>query len=227
MKIGVLGSGTVGRTLAGKLSSLSHEVTIGTRDVGSLMARTEPDGMGNPPFSEWSKSFPDVAVATFEIAAQGELLINATSGEASLTALRHAGEANLEGKVLIDVANPLDFSEGFPPTLSICNTDSLGEEIQRAFPDAKVVKTLNTMTAAVMVDPKALGGGDHDVFICGNDEGAKRETRELLESFGWSRFIDLGEIQSARGVEMFLPLWISLMSGPMNGPMFNVKLVTS
>ncbi|MEA2451522.1 MAG: 8-hydroxy-5-deazaflavin:NADPH oxidoreductase [Actinomycetota bacterium] len=223
MKIGVLGSGTVGRTLAGKLSSLGHDVTIGTRDVDSLMARTDPDQMGNPPFAEWKESFPDIAVDTFEVAAQGELLVNATSGGATLEALKLAGAANLSGKVLIDVANPLDFSRGFPPSLSVCNTDSLAEQIQREFPEAKVVKSLNTMTAA-MVDPGAVAGGDHDVFVSGNDQSAKDQVRALLESFGWINVLHLGGLETARGVEMWLPLWLSLM-GPMGGAMFNLKLV--
>jgi 8-hydroxy-5-deazaflavin:NADPH oxidoreductase len=226
MKIGVLGSGTVGRTLAGKLSSLGHEVAIGTRDVDALMARTEPDYVGNPPFSVWSESNPDIAVETFErAAAHGELLINATSGTGSLEALEQAGAANLKGKVLIDVANPLDFSKGFPPSLSVCNTDSLGEQIQRAFPEAKVVKSLNTMTAAVMVDPGSVAGGDHDVLVSGNDNGAKAQVRELLESFGWNSVLDLGGIETSRGVEMWLPLWLSLMRGPMGGAMFNLKMI--
>lgn len=226
MKIGVLGSGTVGRTLAGKLSSLGHEVTIGTRDVDALKARTEPDGMGNPPFSTWKESYPAIAVETFEAtAADGELLINATSGTGSLEALEQAGAANLDGKVLIDVSNPLDFSNGFPPSLSVCNTDSLAEQIQRAFPDAKVVKSLNTMTAAVMVDPGSVAGGDHDVFLSGDDDGAKDQVRELLASFGWKNIYDLGGIETARGVEMWLPLWLFLMGGPMGGPMFNLKMV--
>ena len=228
MRIGVLGSGTVGRTLAGKLSSLGHAVTIGTRDVEALMARTEPDGMGNAPFSEWKDSWPDIGVETFEAAAaHGELLINATPGGVSVDALEQAGAANLSGKVLIDVANPLDFARGFPPSLSVCNTDSLAEQIQRAFPDAKVVKSLNTVTAAVMVDPGALTGGDHDVFVSGNDQHAKDEVRALLESFGWKRVLDLGGLETARGAEMYLPLWLSLMGGPMGGAMFNVKLVQS
>lgn len=226
MKIGVLGSGTVGRTLAGKLSSLGHEVTIGTRDVDALMARTEPDGMGNPPFSVWKDSYPAIAVETFEVAAaSGELLINATSGTGSLEALEQAGAANLNGKVLIDVSNPLDFSNGFPPSLSVCNTDSLAEQIQRAFPEVKVVKSLNTTTAAVMVDPGSVAGGDHDVFLSGDDEAAKGQVRGLLESFGWKNIHDLGGIHTARGVEMWLPLWLFLMGGPMGGPMFNVKMV--
>ena len=227
MRIGVLGSGMAGRILAGKLSSLGHEVTIGTRDVDALMARTELDGMGNPPFSEWKQSLPTIGVDTFEGAANGELLINATSGGASLEALEQAGAANLNGKVLIDVANPLDFSRGFPPSLSVCNTDSLAEQIQRAFPEARVVKSLNTMTAAVMVDPTGLAGGDHEVFLSGNDQEAKDQVRRLLESFGWKRVLDLGGIETARGVEMFLPLWLSLMGGPMGGAMFNIKLVQS
>jgi predicted dinucleotide-binding enzyme len=145
-----------------------------------------------------------------EAASFGEMVFNCTSGMVSLEALRSGGSANLAGKVLVDVANPLDFSHGMPPTLSVCNSDSLGEQIQRAFPDAKVVKALNTMNAGVMVNPSSVPG-DHDVFICGNDAGAKSQTSDLLRSFGWRTIVDLGDISGARGVEMLLPLWLRLM----------------
>jgi len=150
--------------------------------------------------------------------------VNAVMGAHSLDALRAADEANLDGKVLIDIPNPLDFSGGMPPTLFVSNTDSLGEQIQREFPRVKVVKTLNTMTAFVMADPSLVDDGDHTVFLCGNDEGAKAQVIEILRSFGWRDVIDLGDITSARGTESYLPLWLRLW-GALQVPMFNIKVV--
>ena len=187
MRIGVLGTGVVGRTLAGKLRELGHDVVIGSRT----------EGEDKRPFAE--------------AAAHGELLINATGGSNSLAALEAAGAANIGGKVLIDVGNPLDFSRGMPPTLSVCNDDSLGEQIQRAYPDAKVVKALNTVTANVMVEPSLIPG-EHSLPLAGNDEGAKAQVVELLRSFGWpaDAIVDLGDITGARAMEMYLPLWLRL-----------------
>ncbi|MDX1618554.1 MAG: NAD(P)-binding domain-containing protein, partial [Balneolaceae bacterium] len=143
MKIGIFGTGMVGRTLAGKIMETGHEVMIGTRNVETTLARTEPDGQGNPPIGTWLESRPEIRLGTFrETAEESELLLNATAGTGSLEALKAAGEKQLAGKILVDVSNPLDFSEGFPPILTVCNTDSLGEQIQRAYPDLKVVKTL-------------------------------------------------------------------------------------
>jgi len=226
MRIGVLGTGMVGQTLSGALARLGHEVVIGTRDPEAAVARTEAPRPGMSSFSEWHASNPSVKVAAFaEAAGHGEIVFNATSGTGSLDALRAAGEERLEGKILVDIANPLDFSAGMPPTLSVANTDSLGEQIQRAFPEAKVVKTLNTVTAAVMVEPQAVGDGDHHLFVSGDDPAAKREvTRLLQEWFGWRNVIDLGDITTSRGTEMYLALWIRLM--PATGsPMFNIKVV--
>src|SRR5437764_6257818 len=153
MRIGVLGTGVVGQTLSAALARLGYDVAIGTRDVEAALARSEGPRPGMPSFAEWHGEHASVRVAAFpDAAAAGEVLVNATAGSASLDALHAAGEANLHGKVLIDVSNPLDFSAGFPPTLSVANTDSVGEQIQRAFPGASVVKTLNTVTAAGMVD---------------------------------------------------------------------------
>src|SRR6266498_1787443 len=161
LKVGVLGTGAVGRAVGGKLMELGHDVVFGTRDVAKTMADTKPDYMGNPPFSVWIKSHPKAKLAPFaEAAAHGEVLVNATAGAASLKALSAAGERNLAGKDLIDISNALDFSKGMPPSLIVCNTDSLGEQIQRAFPKAKVVKTLNTMTNVVMVSPDLVAKGD-------------------------------------------------------------------
>jgi predicted dinucleotide-binding enzyme len=224
MKIAVLGTGMVGQAIAARLSGLGHDVTIGTRDPQATLARTDPDGMGNPPFSAWAADHAGVHVETFADATAGaELVVNATSGSGALPALEHAGADNLAGKVLIDISNPLDFSNGFPPTLFVKDTDSLGEQIQRAFPDARVVKTLNTLNANLMVNPKELGA-DSSVFVSGNDDAAKAMVIELLQSFGHTDVIDLGDISTARGTEMLLPVWLRLM-GALGTAAFNVKIV--
>jgi 8-hydroxy-5-deazaflavin:NADPH oxidoreductase len=224
MKIGILGTGIVGQTLSAKLASLGHEVMLGTRDVAQLMARPA-GGMGELPFAAWHQQNAGVKLGTFaQAAAHGEVLFNCTNGSVSLQALKLAGEANLNGKILVDVSNPLDFSRGFPPSLTVCNTDSLAEQIQRAFPRVKVVKSLNTMTASVMVNP-SLVPGDHDAFVCGDDTGAKAAVAGMLKDwFGWKSVVDLGDITAARGAEMILPIWLRLM-GVMQTPMFNFKIV--
>ncbi|MEW5986726.1 MAG: NAD(P)-binding domain-containing protein [Chloroflexota bacterium] len=226
MKIGILGTGVVGQTIGAKLAELGHEVMIGTRDVAATLARTEPGFYGNPPFSVWQQQNPTVKVGTFaEAARHGELLINATSGGVTLAALATAGKANLDSKVLIDISNPLDFSKGMPPSLLVSNTDSLAEQIQRAFPAVKVVKTLNTMNTNLMVNPRQLADGDHHVFVSGNDAVAKAQVTTLLkDGFGWRNVVDLGDITTARGTEMLLPIWIRLM-GVLQTPLFNFKIV--
>jgi predicted dinucleotide-binding enzyme len=215
MKVGVLGTGSVGTTIGTKLVELGHAVTMGSRSATNERA------------AEWAASAgAGAGHGTFaDAAAFGELVFNCTSGTVSLEALGAAGEENVSGKVLVDVSNPLDFSKGRPPTLSVCNDDSIGEQIQRAFPDAKVVKALNTMNAAIMVDPVRIPG-EHDVFMCGNDADAKASVSELLQSFGWpaERIVDLGDITSARGPEMYLPLWLRLMGAV--GPQFNIHVVS-
>jgi 8-hydroxy-5-deazaflavin:NADPH oxidoreductase len=225
MKIAVLGTGMVGQSVAGRLAGLGHEVSVGTRDVAATMARAAPDAMGNPPYPAWAAAHPQVRLATLaEAAAGAELLVNATSGGASMGALAAAGTGNLAGKVLIDIANPLDFSRGFPPSLFVKDTGSLGEQIQAAHPQLKVVKALNTLAAALMVNPAQLAGGQHSVFVAGNDSDAKKTVTGLLESFGHADIIDLGDISAARGTEMLMPLWLRLM-GALNTPMFNFKIV--
>jgi 8-hydroxy-5-deazaflavin:NADPH oxidoreductase len=224
MQIAVLGTGPVGKAVAAGLAGLGHEVTVGTRDVAATMARAEPDTFGNPPFRQWRQQHPGIAVGTLaEAAAGAELVVNATNGTGSVAALEAAGAENLAGKVLLDVANPLDFTQGMPPSLLVSNTDSLAEQIQRRFPAAKVVKTLNTVNAYLMVDPKQLAGGDHTVFVSGDDAGAKAQVTGLLRSFGWSDVIDLGDITTARGPEMYLPLWVRLYA--LGSPMFNIKVI--
>jgi predicted dinucleotide-binding enzyme len=211
--------------IGARLAELGHDVTIGTREVAVLLASTEPNQITQETFTDWRAKHPGLGLGTFaEAAEHGEILVNATNGAVSVDALRAAGEANLEGKVLIDIANPLDFSGGVPPSLFVSNTDSLGEQIQRVFPALKVVKSLNTMNAFVMADPSLLADGDHSVFLCGNDAQAKEQVAALLRSFGWSDVIDLGDITSARGTESYLPLWLRLW-GTLQVPMFNIKVV--
>jgi predicted dinucleotide-binding enzyme len=226
MKIAVLGTGMVGQALAGKLSELGHEVTVGTRDVDATLGRTEPGYLGNPPFAVWQESHPGVGLETAaDAVAEAELIVNATNGEGSIAMLELAGEQNLTGKVLIDIANPLDFSQGRPRFLFVSNTDSLGEQIQRRFPHARVVKALNTMNCEVMVDPSRVPGA-HNVFLCGEDADAKQHVAELLESFGWpaERIRDLGGISSARGTEMYVALWLRLWGTVGTGD-FNIAVV--
>ena len=225
MRIGVLGTGMVGQTLAGRFHELGHDVMIGTRDVAASFARTQSDRYGTPGFGAWHGQHPEIKVGSLgEAAAHGEILVNATSGAASLEALKQAGAARLGARILIDVANPLDFSKGMPPSLSVCNTDSLGEQIQRSFPALKVVKALNTTNASVMARPSVVGDGDHALFVCGNDPEAKSRVTELLRSFGWRDVLDVGDITAARGTEMLLPLWLRLF-GTLKTPLFNFKIV--
>ena len=222
MKIAVIGTGMVGRAIAGRVAELGHDVTIGTRDVEASLARTDPSGTAA--FGDWAAAHPGVVVAAFADAASGaDLVVNATPGQVSLDALREVGAASLGGAVLLDISNPLDFSQGFPPTMFVKDTDSLGEQIQAAFPDARVVKSLNTLTAELMVHPERLPE-DHTVFVGGNDPAAKALVTDLLQSMGHSDVIDLGDITSSRGTEMYLPLWLRLMQSLGTG-MFNVKVV--
>ena len=225
MKIAVLGTGPVGKAVAGRLAELGHEVVVGTRDPAATLSRVEPDRFGNPPFSVWQEAHPAVGLAGLaEAAAEAELVVNATSGEGSMAALEAAGEDNLAGKVLVDIANPLDYSRGMPPSLLVANTDSLGEQIQRRFPRTRVVKALNTMNAYLMVDPRQLAGGQHSTFVSGDDPEAKKAVTELVASFGHTDIIDLGDISTARGTEMYLPLWARLYGG-LGTPMFSIKIV--
>jgi len=209
--MGVLGSGMVAQAISARLAELGYEVMIGTRDAEKLKG--------------WQSSNQRVMIGSFaETAAHGEMVFNATDGAASLQALTMAGTENLSGKILVDVSNPLDFTDGFPPSLTVFGTDSLAEQIQRAFPLTKVVKTLNTVTARVMVYPLEVANGDHHVFISANDVEAKSQVMELLRSFGWVNIFDLGDLSTARGTEAYLLLWVRLY-GAMNTGMINVKIM--
>lgn len=217
MKIAVLGTGNVGDTIGSKLIDLGNEVMMGSRTADNEKTKAfinKNNGKAN--------------AGTFAAAAAfGEIIINCTSGGGSLEALKLAGENNLKGKVLVDLANPLDFSKGMPPTLSVVNTTSLAEEIQKAFPGTKVVKALNTMWCGLMVNPAMVNGGDHNTFICGNDADAKAKVKDLLKTFGWheKNILDLGDLTAARGTEMYLPLWLRIYGATNNGA-FNIKIVS-
>lgn len=225
MRIAVFGTGVVGKTLAVAFDRLDHDVAIGTRDVATTMSRADSDRWGNPPYAVWAQEHPRVRLAAFaDAAAAADVIVNATEGFASLEALAAAGTPNLAGKVVIDVSNPLDFSGGFPPTLFTANTDSLAEQIQRTFPQARVVKALNTVTAALMADPDQLAGGDFTIFIAGDDKSAKALVVDLLAALGHRDVIDIGDITCARGVEMILPLWTRL-AATLSTPLFSIKIV--
>ena len=216
MQIGVLGSGITGQTIGSKLVQLGHEVMLGSRDEA------------NPPAVAWSKEEGGqrAMYGTFRNAASfGEIIFNCTLGSASLEALEQAGAENLKGKILIDTSNPLDRATDMW-TLTVCNDDSLGEQIQRAYPDAKVVKTLNTVNANVMVDPAKLLERTH-LFVSGDDIEAKAMVVRILRDwFGWNEIIDLGGIETSRGVEMYVLLWHNLRNA-ISSQRFNIKVVTS
>jgi predicted dinucleotide-binding enzyme len=216
VKIAILGTGMVGVALGTKLVHEKQEVMMGSRTANSDAAQ------------KWLQSVGGSAqIGTFaEAAAFGEIVLDCTNGANSLTALRLAGADNLRQKILIQVGNPLDFSKGMPPSLTVCNTDSLGEQTQREFPDTRVVKALNTINCEVMINPARVPG-DHALPICGNDAQAKSEVAaKLSEWFGWkpSNIVDLGDITGARGTEMYLPLWLRLW-GALDTPVFNIQLV--
>lgn len=197
--VGVLGTGIVGQTFGSALVDLGHGVMLGARDAANEKA------------TAWAADAGELAShGTFrDAAAFGTIVINATSGEGTLAALEAAGTEQLAGKVVIDVSNPLDFSTGFPPSLSVPSTDSLAERIQRAHPSARVVKALNTMTCSVMVEPARVPG-EHNVFVCGDDADAKATVVELLGSLGWpaDRVIDLGGLGGARATEAYVLFWV-------------------
>ncbi len=220
MNYGILGTGSVGRALAEKLAANGAAVMIGTRDVQALLQRT-----GDDAFAPWLAKHPSVRVGSLaESAAFGEILLNCTNGAGTLEALASAGAANLSDKILVDISNPLDFSQGFPPSLFVCNTDSLAEQVQRSFPTLRVVKSLNNVTAAIMVNPGAIAG-NHVMYVSGNDVAARGRVDALLRSeFGWENVIDLGDLTGARAQEMLLPIWLRLM-GALGTPMFNFAVV--
>ena len=213
MRFGVLGSGMVGGAIATKLVALGHEVRMGGRKAGGEKART------------WAtKAGRGASEGAFSDAASfGEIVFHCTLGASGVEALQKAGAANLRGKIVVDVSNPLDFTKGMPPTLLTPPGDSLGEQIQREFPDARVVKALNTVNAGIMVAPEKLHG-ESDLFIAGNEADAKKRVTEILIAFGWKTIHDLGDIRSARGMEAYLLLWLQLY-GSLKTADFNVRIM--
>lgn len=226
MNITVLGTGMVGRILAARLSELGHRVSIGTRDPEATMSRTDTDAMGTVPYQQWQAEHPRVRLLPFpQAGAEAEIVLNATHGAVALEALQAVGAQNLAGKVLLDLALPLDMSQGMPPTLTVANTDSLGEQVQRAFPEAKVVKSLTTVFCEVMVDPSRVPG-EHSIFVAGDDADAKRAVEVILTQFGWPEgsIIDLGDISGSRAVEMYSRLFFTL-AGRFDSFEFNINVV--
>ena len=225
MRIAVLGTGVVGRTLARGLARVGHHVVIGTRDPESTLAAAETDQHGSVAFAAWLRENSGIGLATFADAAEpAELVVFASAGARAMDVLRAAGARNLEGKVLLDVSNPLDFTTGYPPTLFVKDTDSLAEQIQRAVPRARVVKALNTVSSYVMADPTAIDGGDHTVFVSSDDGDAAEAVTSLLHELGWKDVLTLGGLSTARGPEMYVGLWLRMLAA-IGKPEFNVRVV--
>lgn len=216
-KIAILGTGGVGNTIGTKLIELGYELMMGSRSSNNEKAKA------------FAEKFPGKAKSgTFKEAINfSDLIFNCTKGENSVDALKHAGET-LSGKTIIDIANPLDFSNGMPPSLfpHLSNTWSLGEELQKQFPEANIVKTLNTMWAGLMVDPNMIGNGDHINYISGNNKDAKKKVIDLLMEIGWKKesIMDLGDITNARATEAVLPIWLRVWGVTKTGA-FNFKIV--
>lgn len=218
MRIAVLGTGMVGQSLAGGLARIRHQVRVGTRDPQASLARLGEGGLGT-----WAAQHAEVGITTFADAAAGaDLVVNALSGDGSVDGVGAASIA--DGTVLLDVSNPLDTGHGMPPSLFVANTDSLGEVLQRTFGTLRVVKSLNTMTARLMVAPQELADGDFSTFVCGDDAEAKVLVTSLLASLGHRDVIDLGDITAARGVEAMMLVWLRLW-GVVGSPMFTYKIV--
>ena len=207
-KISVFGTGMVGSTIAGKLIQLGYDVMMGSRTADNEKAKLWVSKNGN-----------HASNGTYQDAAAfGEIIFNCTKGDVAVEVFKQAGINNLNDKTIIDLSNPLDFSKGMPPFLipELTNTNSLGEEIQRLVPAANVVKTLNIVNCEVMVDPHK-SGGDPTMFLSGNNNDAKEEVKNILNQFGWTDIIDLGDITTARGTEMLLPIWLRTFMATGNG----------
>ncbi|MEK2477134.1 NADPH-dependent F420 reductase [Streptomyces noursei] len=234
-KIAVLGTGGGGRAHAAKLAALGYEVHVGTRDPEATLARTEPDMMGNPPYKQFLAEHPGIHLHTFAdaAAAADEIVINGIDGHNAVTALT-AIAAQLAGKTLIDYAVPYLYGAemehpwptpfGTMPKLDPCDTDSLAEQIQRALPNVKVVKSFVTQEQDTVVNPRAIGG-DHTMFLAGNDTEAKKTVTDLLTSYGWTDILDLGPLVAARGMEMYAHMHGAIGMALGIGNHFGVKIV--
>jgi predicted dinucleotide-binding enzyme len=204
MKIGILGTGVVGETIGARLVKNGHSVMIGARQAGKSEAKAWAAAQGT---LASQGSFADAAIF-------GELVFHCGKGALAVEIAESAGAANLAGKILVDLGNPLDFSQGMPPSVTVPSTDSMAERIQAKQPKTKVVKTLNTLNCNLMVQP-GLVPGDHNIFVCGNDLDAKHTVKELLSrEFGWKagQVMDLGALSAARGLECLVLTWVSVMT---------------
>jgi 8-hydroxy-5-deazaflavin:NADPH oxidoreductase len=229
MKVAILGTGSVGQTFAEKFISLGYQVMMGTRNVENTLARKATDNYGSLPFAEWHSKNQTVQLGTFSDTVKfGDIVLNALQGAVTLSTIEACDAADFDNKIIIDIANPLDFSRGFPPALieGLNNTNSLGEEVQKILPNAKVVKTLNTMYSGIMINPAMIGNGNHTNYICGNDADAKAKVIEILKSFGWNaeNILDLGDITNARGTESTLLIWTRIYGATKTGA-FNLSIV--
>lgn len=215
MKVGIFGTGVVGRTLAAKFVSDGDsrrdafaEVMIGTRNVEETLAKSQADALGNPSFKEWQKNNPKVKLGTFADTAKfGEMIILATFGDAAKNAIDLAGKENFAAKIVIDTTNPLDVSKGVPPGFTAAPGNSLGEQIQKHIPQAKVVKTFNTMSVHIVVSPKREEG-DPVLLLAGNDESAKKYVGAIAKKWGWKDLVDFGDISESYWLETFAMIWI-------------------
>jgi predicted dinucleotide-binding enzyme len=224
MKISVLGTGMVGKAHAARLAELGHDVAIGTKDVAATQASDKADYIGQT-FREWHEQNPSVQLMSLHDATvHGDVVMNVLLGQASVEALKNL-QSELHNKVLIDISNPLAFGDDGQPFLTVSNTNSLGEQIQKALPDVKVVKTLNTVTAPIQVNPGELSGANHHVYIGGDDLGAKNLVIEILKSYGWKHILDLGDMTSARATEAALLLTLRILNDTHNFH-FNFQVVT-
>ncbi len=224
MNLAVLGTGMVGRTIAAKLANRGHDVALGTRDPEASLARVPAEGQTS--LADWLGSHSRVRLTNLADAAGfSDLIFCALNGRGALDGLAAAGADAVGNKIVVDISNPLDFSESMPPRLFVTNTDSLAEMIQRLLPRARVVKTLNTVNAGVMVAPEKVAGGDHTMFVAGNDPKARLAVADFLkQEFGWTDVMDLGDLTAARGMEASLHLWLKLW-GAIGHPGFSIKVV--
>jgi len=229
MKVAIFGTGNVGQTFAERFISLGHEVMMGTRNVEQTLKREGNNNNGGSIFKNWISQNGQVKLGTYaEVSKFGDVVLNALSGGATLETFKSIAERDMKDKIIIDIANPLDFSQGFPPSLiqGLNNTNSLGEELQKIVPYAKVVKTLNTMYCGIMVNPAMINQGNHINYLCGNDEEAKTKVKSILNSLGWKNenLLDLGDITNARGTESVLLIWTRIYRATQNGA-FNLAIV--
>jgi 8-hydroxy-5-deazaflavin:NADPH oxidoreductase len=219
MKTGVLGTGMVGEMIGTALIQKGHEVMMGSRTTNNEKAAAWAAKNGNK-----------ACHGMFEDAAKfGDIIFICVNGSIAADVLQQAGADHFINKVVIDLTNPLDFSNGFPPSLlpNYCNTYSLGEEVQKILPAAKVVKALNTVTASLMINANLVNNGYHNLFICGNDIDAKNTVKHFLaDNFNWKPelMIDLGDIKSSRLTEGMIPFWVGVMEAEQSA-IFNFMIV--